>query len=345
MTSWNARSPWIICAPLLLSMGCGGSAGSAPPPGPPDHASPAEPAATATAEVQPPAETGPPTLPERGDPANHYLASDVLFAAGNAFSAGYLSAYVVKQLGPRGADGKASFYRYSHRKEYASKHFWQHRPAKPEELAVGALVVACDIKNQLGIYVPPESVKQAYERNWFITRIVSTVPLGEGYVWVSGGYRVAPQAIRLLEDDSSLRIALSGAEDGHYLQEGHWFVSTGPLPDKGYGSVALAVPTRPANPFEGGEGRFVRIGKGSLVLTQHAWQTRVATQADLRKGQRVFALNHKSGGVYQAPASRQEALFKGWWAPTIEDTSELAKGIVGVSGGYRVSVKGLRVLR
>lgn len=333
----------------LLTAGvsaCGGEPGPEPalPPGPapPDTA---EPAATEAPDA-PPATPGTPLpVPTEGDPANHYLDGETLFTATAPFQHNFIYAHPAKQLAPPGADGKAKFWDFHTKKEFATKHFWKSRAAKPDELAVGPLALIAHKKNSEGVYVAPGSVKEAYEVRWWITRIVSVRPKAEGYVLLSGSYRAAPDAIRFLEGDTSPRITKQGKEDAHFLAEEHWFVGNAPLPDKSFLYLDPAVPAKPDKPLEGGEGRFVATNSGKVVLTAHAWQTRKATRADLKKGKLVVAPHVKEGKIYRAPKTRAEALGNRWWAVKIADTKKLGTGIVGLEGGYEVKTDGLRIIK
>ncbi len=339
------HSQWYLVSVLVTafaaSVGCGGE----PPPEPATPSTTAVPVApteTAAPTEPPPDGIAP---PDSGDAANHFLADDILFGAPTEFLRGYLYAHPAKQLAPPGADGKAKLWDFYKKRELNTQHYWRSRAAKPDELAVGQLALAIELKDGQGVHRAPTSVKEAYETRWWIARIVSLRPRSEGYILVSGGYRVSPDAIRLLEGDTSPAISKQGKEDEHFVGEEHWFAAKTALPIKGHRYVSLAVPAKPDAPMSGGEGRFVLTTKGNILLTQHAWQTRKATKADLKKGQMVFVPDIKTDQTYRAPQTRLEALTRRWWAVKIDSTKDIAKGTVGVEGGYVVAVDALRVIQ
>lgn len=335
---------WSVCL-LVASVSWMASCGGDPPPEPvtPGPTAP-PPAATDTEAAGTPSPTTFP-IPTEGDAANHFLDAETLFAAQQPFHQGFVYAEPSKLMGPPGQDGKARLWGLARQKEIQTQHYWRTRRAKPEEVAVGQLALVADKKGPDSVYMPPGSVKEAYGHRWWIARVVSVRSRAEGYVLVSGNYRVSPEAIRLLEGDKSPSITKQGAEDAHFIGEEHWFVSPGPLPDKGFGYVNPAVPVKPDKPLEGGEGRFIQTDNGKLTLTSNAWQTRKATRAEIKKGQLVVLCHVKTGSTYRAPKTRAEALLNRWWAVKIESTKNLAKGTVGLEGGYEAAVDGLRVIK
>ncbi|MBK7582010.1 MAG: hypothetical protein IPI67_17615 [Myxococcales bacterium] len=340
------RTNFIIVS-YWLAVGCGGAAAPEPA-APAATAAPSAPAAPAetpapTAEAPPSAAAvPPPAMPTQGEPANHFLDAETWFTSNAGYDANLIYADPAKQLTPPGQDGNAKFWSFFSKKETTSQHFWKTRAAKKEELAVGQLALMLNKKNGEGVYVAPSSVKEAYSLRWWITRIVSVRPLAEGFVLLAGNYRAAPDAIRVLEGDTSPSIEKQGKEDAHFLAEEHWFAGRSELPKKNHAYVDPAVPAKPAAPMEGGEGRFVLTTSGKILLTSHAWQTRIAKRADLKKGQLVFAPDIKSGNKYRAPKSRAESLAARWFAVRVET---LDKDSVTVEGNYQVAPDALRVAK
>jgi len=342
--------PFALICLASLTAGCGGdpARGPASPEATPEPAAPAAPAAS-TEPAVPTAVTAspalPPPIPETADPANHYLDGDTWFTANVAYDANFIYAQPAQQLAPPGQDGKTKFWDFYAKKEFSTQHFWKSRAAKPEELAVGQLALLAHKKDGQGVYVAPGSVKEAYGTRWWITRVVSTRPQAEGFVLLAGGYRAAPSSIRFLEGDTSPAIKMQGKEDAHFLADEHWFAGREALPEANHHYVDPAVPAKPDAPMEGGEGRFVLTNTGKLLLTAHAWQTRMAKRGELKKGQLVIAPNLKDGSKYRAPKTRVEALASRWWAVKIEDTGNLAKGSVKVAGGYEIAADALRIVK
>jgi len=337
----------ISLSSLCLAAACGGGATpepSAPAPTPEPSAAPEPPAPMPEAPPEA-ATTTPPAIPEKGEAANHYLDAETWFAATMGYDSNYIYADPAKQLTPPGQDGKAKLWDFYAKKEIATQHFWKTRATKKEELAVGKLALMAHKRNSEGSFVAPASVKEAYSSRWWITRIVSVRPIAEGYVLLAGNFRAAPDAIRFLEGDDSPSIEKQGKEDAHFIAEEHWFAGRQPLPDKNYVYVDPAVPVNPDDPLKGGEGSFVLTNSGHILQTANAWQTRIAKPGELKKGKLVIAPHIKDGATYRAPKTRAEALASRWWAVKISDTKNLAKGTVGVEGGYQVATKALRVVK
>ncbi|MBW2453927.1 MAG: hypothetical protein JRI68_05435 [Deltaproteobacteria bacterium] len=336
---------WAILSSVIA--GCGGdqpqpTVATTTPTAPPPEATAA---ATATPAAGPTRE-----LPKTGDPANHYLQDDVWLIANSAYQRGHLYAHVGAQLAePSGPKNLAKFYDYYSSKEVERSHFWKSRAAKADEVVPGKVVALLDgPPGNEKIYGAPASVKQAYESRWWLARVVNQRSKADGFVLLAGGYRVAPTALRLLEGDDSPALAKQGKEDAHYIGEEHWFTAARALPTgKGYVYLAPALPVKPDAPLEGGEGVFIETTTGKQGRYSHAWQTRIATKADLKKGQVVIAPELKAPGqqkTYRAPKTRIEALKTRWWAVNIDDVSGLAKGTIG-GRGYTFEVGALRVVK
>lgn len=281
-----------------------------------------------------------PPIPTEGDPADHFLGHGDLFASTQAYTHGSGYAEPVLEIAPLDGDGMATFRLVRTGKVLETAHFWKTHKAAADEIKVGVIALMADRKDAQGIYAPPNTVDEAYSHRWWMARIASVKPLAsKGFVWVAGGYKVSPDAIRILEGDDSPALVLEGKEDAHFIQADHWVAGTGPLPQGGTMNVNLAAP---AGPFEGGEGRFVNITNGQIWDTSHAWQTKIAAKKDLKEGVHVLVPNVKDGSVYRAPQTRKEALFGGWWFAKVE---KVQKTTVMVSGGYEVAMDALRVVK
>ena len=94
-----------------------------------------------------------------------------------------------------------------------------------------------------------------------------------------------------------------------------------------------------------GEAEFMKVRDGKNYWTRHYWQTRIASQNELRLGLVVIAFNdHRRHDVYGAPEKKDRARGGSWFMAKITDTSDLYKGYVTVSGNYKVSLQNLRVI-
>lgn len=282
-----------------------------------------------------------PAVPTEGDPADHFLGHGDLFAGHQGYNHGNVYVEPVIEIAPPGDTGKGKFKVVRTGKHLTTEHFWKTHKAKKGELKVGLIALMADRKDAQGIYAAPKTVEEAYAGRWWMARIASVKPLeSKGYVWVAGGYKIAADAIRLLEGDGSPALTLEGGEDKHFLRGDHWVAGHTPLPDRGtsYASISAVV-----RPFEGGEGRFLALHNGKIFDTSHAWQTRIANVKDIAKGVHVLVPDIRDGGRYRAPKTRKEALFTRWWWVKIE--KKKGKKAVIVEGDYEVATNALRVTR
>jgi hypothetical protein len=278
-------------------------------------------------------------------PADHCLEPDDLLVGDEAFRSGYLTVKVGKQVSPPNPSGEAMYMILQNGENKSSRFAYRTHKAAPEEVVIGALVAALDTTNDQSIYRAPNDRQEASQYNWFIARIVSVDPASQGYVIVSGGYRVALSALRIVEGDDGPRLTAPGPEDAHFLKPEHWMVGNDPLPTSNYTTVRAALAIQPPSPQTKNEGEFLLTTNGERVWSPHAWRTRLATPADIKLGAYVVALDTTNDhSVYRAPSSREETLQYNWFVAKITDTSESYKGVVTVSGGYRVAVNALRVL-
>lgn len=277
-------------------------------------------------------------------PANHCLPDDVYIVANHEFKKGYVYAFAGRMMGQPGSSGEATFLNLKKGTQEAKMNYYRTRPSNPAELAVGQLVAMFHHRDG-GVYVAPETTDKAVSGTWWISRIVSTVGLSQGSVIVAGGHIVSAGNLRLLEGDTSQTASVGGAEDQHFLRDGHWIVANNALGKRKYvyASVAAAVQTPSAQTKN--EGHYLRLKDGAYVWTREAWQTRPATQADLQPGVIVFMAHHREKGTYVRFTERHKSVAGTWWVSRVTDTSELYRGTVTVAGGHRVAVDNLRVPR
>ncbi len=144
-------------------------------------------------------------------------------------------------------------------------------------------------------------------------------------------------------------VAVSGAlfaeEDDHFIQSDDYFISKEPYKTQAWIYVHLAKMKTPATAETKNEAEFMQVGDGSELWTKNYWQTRMATKDDLRLGVVVIVLDSQGDeGVYRAPENKEEARTSSWFIAKITDLSDLYKGHLTVSGGYKVDPKALRVI-
>jgi len=284
------------------------------------------------------AEAGP-MIPTEGDPDDHHLGHGDLFAGLQPYVHGTVYVEPVVEVEPAAATGEGTFAMVRTGEQMQTAHFWHTHKADPDEIRVGVIALVSERKDAEGRYAAPETVEQAYDHRWWLARIVSVAPLEtKGYVWVAGGYEVAPDAIRILEGDDSPALDVPGDEDAHFVSTGLWVAGIQPLPDKGtvYASLCAEVA-----PFDGGEGRFLDLSNGKIFDTAHAWKTRIAKPKQIQKGVHVLVPDIKDRAVYRAPQTREEALFNRWWFVKVEKKK---KGTVVVEGSYEVDMDALRIV-
>lgn len=133
------------------------------------------------------------------------------------------------------------------------------------------------------------------------------------------------------------------AEDDHYIDDEHYFISREKL-TSGWMSVTLATMKTPATVETKNEAEFLTVADGEEVWTKFFWKTRVLQKSEIKKGLLVIAFEGRNDeGVYCAPENKDEALGSPWFMAKITDLSDMYKGYVTVSGGYKVKVDNIRV--
>ena len=139
--------------------------------------------------------------------------------------------------------------------------------------------------------------------------------------------------------------APAAGEDRHFIQSDDFFISEQPMGQNAWIYVALAKMTQPPNAQTKGEAEFFKITDGKSLWSKHFWRTRLARPDEIRLGAlMVMFEGHQVADVYQQPESKETARRDAWFMARITDTSDLYKGYVTVSGGYKVNPKNLRVL-
>ncbi|MBP7603165.1 MAG: hypothetical protein KBA15_04515 [Spirochaetes bacterium] len=132
--------------------------------------------------------------------------------------------------------------------------------------------------------------------------------------------------------------------DAHYIQPDDYFISKEPLGTRTWIWVTLAKVVTAPSAATKYEGQFMAVHDGKEMWTKSYWKTRIGTKADIRLGAVIIAFDgNQQDDVYQPPKNKKEARNEGWYMAKITDTSDLYKGYVMVSGGYRVSVDNIRI--
>ena len=133
-------------------------------------------------------------------------------------------------------------------------------------------------------------------------------------------------------------------DDAHYIQADDYFIAKEVL-KQGYINVFIAKMKTPATAQTKNEAEFLKVADGGDMWTKIYWLTRIAAKDELKIGLLVIALDVAGEeDVYRAPESKDEARTAPWFMAKITDVSDMYKGYVTVSGGYKVSVAAIRVI-
>lgn len=146
------------------------------------------------------------------------------------------------------------------------------------------------------------------------------------------------------ERSAAPRATPQSGDDTHYIQPDDYFINDRPLGNQTYIYVALAKMVTAPSGNTKDEGEFMKVKNGENQWTNVIWQSRIASRNELKLGMHVimFHDNHTKG-VYQAPRKKDQARNGTWWYAKITDLSDMYKGYVTVSGGYKVGLDNLRV--
>jgi hypothetical protein len=132
-------------------------------------------------------------------------------------------------------------------------------------------------------------------------------------------------------------------DDDHFISPDKYFTANEKL--KGaWMYVNLATMKTPASAKTKNEAEFILIRDGAEIWTKFFWKTRILSEKEIKIGLEVIALEVSDGEVYRAPENKDEAIHNNWFMAKITDVSDLYKGYVTVSGGYKVKVNNMRVI-
>ncbi len=131
--------------------------------------------------------------------------------------------------------------------------------------------------------------------------------------------------------------------DAHHIQDDDYFVSKQPY-KQGWMYVELAKMIVPAKPETKNEAQFMTVREGEELWTKYFFKTRIATVAECKVGTVVICFNDNvKDEVYHAPEDKDSARSGSWFIAKITDMSDLYKGYLTVSGGYKIDKDNLRV--
>lgn len=133
-----------------------------------------------------------------GDDAHYIQSDDVFFVESPRGENAWVFVFLGKVLSPATPEskGKAQLLRVTDGRKFWTSHFWRTRPASSADLKIGTEVIALD-REERGVYRAPKSKDEARKSNWYMAVITDISELGQGFVTVSGGYRIHTAAIRV----------------------------------------------------------------------------------------------------------------------------------------------------
>ena len=136
---------------------------------------------------------------------------------------------------------------------------------------------------------------------------------------------------------------LFAEDDDHYINSDHYFITKQKL-TQGWIYVTLATLKTAATPQTKNEAEFITVRDGEEIWTRYYYKTRIADQKEIKIGLEVIACEIGDGEVYRMPENKDEALQSGWFMAKVTDVSDLFKGYVTVSGGYKIKLDNMRVV-
>jgi len=138
---------------------------------------------------------------------------------------------------------------------------------------------------------------------------------------------------------------LFAEDDDHFIQPDDYFISNDDFKSQAWIRVTLAKMKTPPSAATKNEAEFMQVLDGKDIWTKYYWSTRIAGSEELKIGAVVIMLDQSGDeGVYRAPENKDEARQVSWFMAKITDMSDLYKGYVTVSGGYKVDPKAIRVI-
>ncbi|MGQ9842729.1 MAG: hypothetical protein ACUVRK_04110 [Spirochaetota bacterium] len=141
----------------------------------------------------------------------------------------------------------------------------------------------------------------------------------------------------------SLPLILFARDDEHFIQDDDYFVSKQQY-KQGWIYVELAKMVQPAKPETKNEAQFMTLREGEELWTKYFWKTTVATVAECKVGTIVICFDDNvKDNVYYAPENKDCARSGSWFMAKITDMSDLYKGYLTVSGGYKVDKDNVRI--
>lgn len=132
-------------------------------------------------------------------------------------------------------------------------------------------------------------------------------------------------------------------EDAQYIQPDDFFITKEEFKNQAWIHVHLAKQLTPPSPKTKNEAEFLQVHDGNKVWTKFYYSTEIVKPNDLKIGTVVIMADLGTEDGYRAPENKDEARTCSWFIAKVTDVSDLYKGIVTVSGGYKIKVDAIRV--
>jgi hypothetical protein len=136
---------------------------------------------------------------------------------------------------------------------------------------------------------------------------------------------------------------LFAEDDDHYITSDHYFITKEKF-TQGWIYVTLATLKTEATPQTKNEAEFITVRDGEEIWTKFYYKTRIADKTEIKRGLEVIACEVSDDEIYRAPQDKDEAFQNNWFMAKVTDVSDLFKGYVTVSGGYKIKIDNLRVV-
>lgn len=131
-------------------------------------------------------------------------------------------------------------------------------------------------------------------------------------------------------------------DDDHFINSDHYFITKEKL-TQGWIYVSIATMKTPATAQTKNEAEFLTVKDGEEIWTKYYYKTRIAKKEEIKRGLEVISFDMSSDDLYRAPENKDEAMENNWFMGKITDVSDMYKGYVTVSGGYKVKLDNIRI--
>ncbi len=131
--------------------------------------------------------------------------------------------------------------------------------------------------------------------------------------------------------------------DRHFIHIDDYFVAEHDPTGANWVYVSISKMLTPASPGTKNEGKFLRLMNGDEIWSKWFYRTRIANKDEIKVGAQIICLDYNENDIYVAPKDKQDTQIYSWFTARITDVSEMYKGYVMVSSGYKVAVDNIRI--